>query len=516
MSGYGGGGYGVGPYGGSYSGAVLTDAPAGYWRLGETSGTAIGDSSGFGRAGTWSAAPTRSAGLLTSDTDGAVTLAGVITGQVLYDSGMDAPSALTVEAWIKSTASGSTFNYAILDRDVLSNRVWQFRMSSAGKLQFVTIGGSMGVVTATSTRSINDGSAHHVAATFDGSNLRLYIDGTLETTVAAVGAFTTNTTRLGIGVNNSGNGNAAVGQFVGTIDEAAYYTHTLSATRIAAHYAAGIASLPASTTTINATRAGATAPGRAPTVAVVNDATITPTRAGATATGRAPTLGSVTSASASVTPTRATAAATAKPATTNITADAGVDAFIFATPGFARVDRSDTDVEVQVDLAGAVITPFPATASVVASDPEVSATYTTVSGTRHRWRLYDPATGERWEFIHNPNQMTSPHLPRAISIFVTPPLYNPAVEARGGMARVHETNTQPYEWSFSGWIREEAQYEQLLHWTRKVTRLQLTDHFGRTWWIRFKEFDPDEQRPSHRSDWRFDYDIKATMYGAVA
>lgn len=177
---------------------------------------------------------------------------------------------------------------------------------------------------------------------------------------------------------------------------------------------------------------------------------------------------------------------------------------------------TDADVEIEDAPGGVVIRPTRASASATAPGPTITSTYTPDAAHRHRWRLRDPSTGELWEFPHNPNKMTSPHRPRSIDIFVTPPLYDPAVEARGGMTRVYEHNAAPYEWTFSGWIRDQEQYDQLIYWTRKVHRVQLVDHFNRVWWIRFKEFDPDEKRPSHRSDWKFDYEVKATMYGTAA
>ncbi|MDX6199796.1 MAG: hypothetical protein QOJ79_2947, partial [Actinomycetota bacterium] len=39
---------------GSYQAAVLSDAPVGYWRLGERSGAVAADSSGAGRSGSYS------------------------------------------------------------------------------------------------------------------------------------------------------------------------------------------------------------------------------------------------------------------------------------------------------------------------------------------------------------------------------------------------------------------------------------------------------------------------------
>ena len=52
----------------SYSAEVLADSPLGYWRLGETSGTTLSDSSGNTRHGAYYGAPYLGRdSLLTSD-----------------------------------------------------------------------------------------------------------------------------------------------------------------------------------------------------------------------------------------------------------------------------------------------------------------------------------------------------------------------------------------------------------------------------------------------------------------
>lgn len=132
-----------------------------------------------------------------------------------------------------------------------------------------------------------------------------------------------------------------------------------------------------------------------------------------------------------------------------------------------------------------------------------------------RWNLFDPNTDESWTFPMNPNKMTSVHSPRNLTIYPRAALYNPAVEARGGMARVFEHAKEPYTWTFSGVIREGEEYDGLLYWTRKLRKIHLTDHFGRTFLIRIQAFKPDEKRPTfHRPD-RYDYDVEAIIYGVV-
>jgi hypothetical protein len=131
----------------------------------------------------------------------------------------------------------------------------------------------------------------------------------------------------------------------------------------------------------------------------------------------------------------------------------------------------------------------------------------------NRWTLVDPATDEEWEFPLNPNQMTSPHPPKNHQIFARGIGNNSS--SSNGISRVLAFRQQPYEWSFSGAIRDEQQYQDFLTWTRKTGRLELTDHFLRTWQIRIDSVDLEEQRPTARRSHRFTYTVKAIIYGRV-
>lgn len=227
----------------AYSAAVLADAPAAYYRLGETSGAVATDSSGNGHDGTYTNVGLKQQGSLTGDLD----WAGLFNGSNSYVTIPNASwnfnaTALSVEAWIRTTAAG-----AVWDHDEAStsghNRVFQFTVNSSGKVVFTLIGGTGGIVSATSTASVNDNKPHHVVGTYDGATISVYVDGVLSGSAARAGTLLQGTADMHIGVNYEG---AYYTFFNGGIDEAAYYTSVLSATQVANHYAARSATIPAS------------------------------------------------------------------------------------------------------------------------------------------------------------------------------------------------------------------------------------------------------------------------------
>lgn len=224
--------------GATYADVILADGPAAYWRMND--GTSpLADSSLTGINLPVSGTVTyHSAGLISDGSD-AILFGG---GHATTSSGvsaLDTSTALTVEAWIKTSL---TSRYqGIVDRDYSTSasvRAFQFRLETGtGKLQMIVTGS--GPVTCTGSANLADGNPHHVVGTYDGSTIRLYVDGVASTTASRSGTMPSGSP---IVVGNLYAGATSIGafSFSGTIDEVAYYKSVLSPTQIAAHYAAGI------------------------------------------------------------------------------------------------------------------------------------------------------------------------------------------------------------------------------------------------------------------------------------
>ena len=119
----------------------------------------------------------------------------------------------TVEAWIKPTAAGATV------RQVAGKRnSWELGVQAQGagyKVVFSAFNGAKRTVDTGAVAAYPLNQWRHVAATYDGSALRLFVDGALVSTLATTGDIALNTNALEIGrVNASGS------YFAGAIDEA--------------------------------------------------------------------------------------------------------------------------------------------------------------------------------------------------------------------------------------------------------------------------------------------------------
>jgi len=225
-----------------YRTAVLADSPYLYWRLAETSGTAVRDETSAGRGGTvyntgysWG-----QPGALPSEA-GERSLA-LTTGLVTANASVAGPTAFSVEAWIRTTTTsgGRVLGFGDAGTNIASTAVdRQLYVGTNGKVYF-GVGTSKTVVA--SNAALNDGRWHHVVGTFANGTggMLLYVDGVRQTaTGTATPAAGTGYWRAGAEVLSTWT-QGPDNYYDGSLEELAVYTTTLSATRVKAHYDAGV------------------------------------------------------------------------------------------------------------------------------------------------------------------------------------------------------------------------------------------------------------------------------------
>lgn len=138
---------------------------------------------------------------------------------------------LTLAAWIRPNQN--TFQQAIIEKyDVPGLNGYFLRFNGAGKLEASVCGPTPGIYCntyATGATTITTGRWHHVAAVYDGSTIKVYLDGVLDGTVIATVAPTDGSTSLKIGAR----GDDANTRLNGRIDEAKIFNRALSASEVA-------------------------------------------------------------------------------------------------------------------------------------------------------------------------------------------------------------------------------------------------------------------------------------------
>lgn len=202
-----------------------------YWRLGETSGSTAVDSM-EAVSGTYSSATLGAAGLVGSS-DPAVSFAGTSNRIQASTStyGFAGISSFTVEAAIKPTTVDSTsrriFSSEVLSGGSVVNGYGLWNNGTANKLQICRI--PSGSYDCATTSAAASGVARHVAATYDGTTLKLYVNGAQVASTASKGSITAPST-FTVGARSD-----FAGSWAGVIDDAAVYDRALSAAEVEEH-----------------------------------------------------------------------------------------------------------------------------------------------------------------------------------------------------------------------------------------------------------------------------------------
>ena len=233
----------------NYYNEVRSESPYLYWRLDFVQGQLADDSSiGGTNDGFMHLSPAllpngsiNTADQWTGDANNAANTFNGASGYVAQDTAVADDDTFSVELWFKSTSSAGgklagfgnnrTSLSTVYDRDMY--------LDSAGKVTFRVLDGTNKTVTSNS--ALNDGTWKHVVATLDGTTLRMYVNGTLQTqTVAAAGGDAYAAGYWRVGGDELGFGGLpdtpASDYLYATIDEFAVYDSALSSTRVTAHW----------------------------------------------------------------------------------------------------------------------------------------------------------------------------------------------------------------------------------------------------------------------------------------
>jgi hypothetical protein len=204
----------------------------GYWRFNEGSGATTADSSTAGRMGTLAGATwttgRSSYGLTFDGVDDAVNIPG-------FDV---ADSATTISAWIRVNADTlQTSDRRILSKAAGSADTDHYFMlgttkqSGLNRLKFA-LKTSGSTKTLTAPANVPTGQWIHAVATYNGANMRLYMNGVEVGSMAATGSITAgNTVPVAIGRNPQG-----YGAFNGVLDQVRVYNRALTGGEIAEMY----------------------------------------------------------------------------------------------------------------------------------------------------------------------------------------------------------------------------------------------------------------------------------------
>lgn len=248
-----------------YQSTVLSQNPSGYWRLDETtppptpaSTAAVNQGSlGATGAGVYTNGAIRGylpGAIVSQPTSSAARFPGAIDGnrvRIPYNAQLNPAGPFTVEFWAKpgqttalqcpaASVEFSTPRYGWLfyqgPPSADSGNGWFFRIYEAGGANRV----------AAISMPINVNKWYHVVGVYDGSSIKLYVDGVQVASTATVAAFApTVNPAIPFTFGARADGLAGYWTYNGVVDEGAFYAGVLTPERIMAHYEAGTNAAPA-------------------------------------------------------------------------------------------------------------------------------------------------------------------------------------------------------------------------------------------------------------------------------
>ena len=191
----------------------------------ETSGSIVGDSSGNSNVGSITGA----ARIVGGKYGGALSFNGSNNLVSVPDSNsLDLTSGMTLEAWVRPTALGA-FETVVLKEAPGDVSYGMYASSAYGGSGVSRPSAWIAGTDVGATTALPTGAWSHLAATYDRTSFKLYINGTQVASKAFTGAITASTGALKIG------GNSIWGEyFNGQIDEIRVYNRALSPSEIAA------------------------------------------------------------------------------------------------------------------------------------------------------------------------------------------------------------------------------------------------------------------------------------------
>jgi len=232
----------------SASSGQLTSGLVGWWTFdGKDMISNVRDKSGNGNNGYFKSSVTAtSTSLVPGKIGQALKFNGANNTVKIANNIADNIGALTVSFWMKPNVLGNPGEPVSKWRESAGfTGSWDFNRSSSGAYNFTVVNSAgLGNSVAIGYASINDRNVwHHIVGTYDGANVRLYIDKIVGTPVALTGVVhSAPSYPICIGADNGDStGGCETSKFNGVVDDARIYNRALSASEIKQLYNLGSA-----------------------------------------------------------------------------------------------------------------------------------------------------------------------------------------------------------------------------------------------------------------------------------
>lgn len=178
----------------------------GIWHLSETSGSRSDSTSqGYSLADNG----TGGVGGITGIADGANTFVSAnsqyLSRSSASSTALQITGSITAEVWVRKSSFSISQTFMSKDGSSGSQSGWSIRNTTAGKAQCIFSSDGNLTTSVTSTGTMSTGTWNHVICQYDGTNLRVYVNGVSNATAFSTGIFNNNA-NFEIGARNNASG----------------------------------------------------------------------------------------------------------------------------------------------------------------------------------------------------------------------------------------------------------------------------------------------------------------------
>jgi len=199
----------------------------GWWKLDDGSGTTAVDSSGNDNDGTLVGSPQWVVGKI----GGALQLNGTSDYvNCSNDAVFDITEQVTLSVWVNTNDAGNGQHNPYITK---GDTTYGLKHHTSNGIEVFIYDGDWYQARSDALDSSFNSIWHHVAGTYDGIQLKLYIDGALQTTSDHVGSIATNQFAVNIGRNSEAEADDGGRFYEGAIDDVRIYNRVLSSAEIA-------------------------------------------------------------------------------------------------------------------------------------------------------------------------------------------------------------------------------------------------------------------------------------------
>jgi hypothetical protein len=152
--------------------------------------------------------------------------------EIPSESPFDFTTNMTVEYWFKTPAPAYSWGPTWTSIVAKGDTAWATgRYGAYDSIDFTTYNGSFWHDARSSTYNtdvLNDGNWHHAAYTYDGSQKKLYVDGTLVNTYNYTQTLSNNNYKVSLGTNLEASGI----EYAGMLDDVRIYSRAISSSEV--------------------------------------------------------------------------------------------------------------------------------------------------------------------------------------------------------------------------------------------------------------------------------------------